>query len=335
MAVKDINVSGPYAIAVSSALGNPDSAEAQDVLGYTREGPRLRLIHAYDDPRADNLGGQTLQEGILIGKRVQFELELHKVDRDLLEDFAWLYGPSGDTGEIARIGRQISDLDGSGNTIQMSWISQIGARDYRFKAVAPRRIVQQLGNAHSIIRIEGDAILAGTSPEFFDNTAVSSQSDSSLTEVVGAHKIVVGGTDVGYTREGIELTIEVFYNEARNDADGRETDADLVVDGYGVTLRMEIHSGTQAEIDNIATAFRTDANYGLLDGIGVKQAGSLVAVLLDSELETNGKDWTFDAMIVENQVSEEFGNRNRRTQVEMRALPLGAGNRFYSIATGA
>lgn len=336
MAVYDVNVPGPLTICVDVIAGAV--TEAVTVLGHALDGVRLRFTHPFDDVRADDLGGQTIQERIPIGTRIDYEFELHKVDRDQLEDFMWLFAPATDIGQPLRIGRKITDIGttlGDGDTIGMSFVSGIGAEDWRFMCVAPRRFVQRVGGMHTSVRCTGSFVRVGTPAIFFDQTEVGVLSDSSAVECVGAHLVNIDGNDVGYTREGVEIATEILYNEARQDSYGRETDADLIVDGFGCALRAEIHSGTLSEIKNIAAALAGAAEYGDINSVGVPQSGNLVPLILDSDRAANGKDWTFDAVTVEpDPIEETLGNRNRITSVGFRALPLGAANRYYAIAAG-
>lgn len=330
MAAPVIECNGPARI----MAGLDDGAmQPTNVLGHTRDGVRIARNPFWDDVQTEDYGPDTIRDRVFIGEKVFLEFELHSVIRTNIDNFMWLYDT---VGVLARLGKKITDLDDSDGSIYLIVESETGQTDYQFKHFAPLRVSQRVGNQHTIVNVRGEAIIdQDNSDEFWDNTAASAGSSTDVPEVAGGHLVKYGDTptELGITRDGVEIIQDYFYDDVGIDTKGRETNAEKIVTGQAVTVAMQLHAIDVAEFRSV---FMGEATYGQLGNVG--SLGTAVAqdLFLDSELGANGRDWTFENAVLENEAVNQISARHTIADLLFRALPVqGATKTIYTTAAGS
>lgn len=334
-----VHVSGPMRVSAGLLTDDGPTTAPTVVLGHSRDGVNMELEESWDDVFTDDLGPDGWRDKVMIGTKVRFDFELHSFSRSHLEDFLWYYE---NPGFRSRIGRKISNLDGAGNVVKLAFESETGTQDILFHRVAILNARQRIGTRHTVVTLRCEAIIDGLNDSFWSNAAITPPVTlDESPEVAGGAQIIIAGSDLGYTRDGLDLEFNYFYDDVNVDPKGPETNFEKVVTGQAVTVIMDFHAYDKTNMENLLAILAGAANYGKLNNIG--RFGSDVAggvLFLDSSLGAVGLDWTFDQVVLEGNPRHLFSARHSTvTQVRLVSIPLAStdpnAGRFYVHETGS
>lgn len=324
----DVIVSGPMQVRVG--IGTSAVLALAPRLGHTREGVKITFQKEYDDVMTDDIGPDVLRDRVLIGEKVFLDFELHSFDRAVLDDFMFLFDT---VGESARIGKKISDLDGSLGSIWLGFESETGETDYTFHNVAPLRISQKVGTRHTVVNVRCEATIdVGDSDKFFDNDALAAATGTDAPEVAGGHVITYDGSPLGHTDDGSEIVTDYLYDDVVVDVKGPGTNREKVVTGQRHSWSGEIHEYDETVLK---TALANGGTYGQLSNVGKLAVADIGKILfLNSILAASGRDWTFSLAVLEASPTLTLAARHSIATLFFSFLPTSAGV-YYVTAVGS
>lgn len=326
---EDVQVAGPLQIHVG--LGTAVTTAA--ALGHSREGVRLSFQEGWDDVQTDDVGVDVLRDRVFTGKKIFLDFELHSFDRAVLDNFIHLFDT---VGESSRIGKKITDLDGSVGSIWLALESETGGEDYAFHNVAPIRITQKVGTRHTVISVRAESIIdVDDSDKFFDNDVLTLAAGTDAPEVAGGHDILYDGNLLGHTKDGSEIVHEYLYDDVPIDTKGPETTREKVVTGQRHTWSGELHEYDETELKAVLSNAGT---YGQLGNVGKLAVATLGKTLfLDSVLGAGppaGRDWTFNLAVPEASPTLTLSARHSVGTLFFSFLPT-SGGVYYTTAAGS
>lgn len=330
MATPLVHVSGPMRVR-AGLLDDGVANVPVNVLGHSRDGVFMELQENYDDVFTDDFGPDGWRDRVMIGTKCFLDFELHAFDRAHLEDFLWFYDT---VGTRSRIGRKLSDLDGLQKTIHVAFESETDQIDLHFLRVGMIRASQRVGTRHTVVNCRAEAIIA-EADKFFDTTdIVDAAVGTDVPEVAGGAEVLLNSTELGFTQDGLEILLEYFYDDVQVDPKGPETNFEKVVTGQSVSVNMDLHAYDKANLENALGLYGTNG-YGALNSIGSLGSVEAIPLVLDSSLNANGRDWTFDKVVLGGAPRQLFSARHSTvTNLQFASIPTAAGQ-YYSSAAGA
>lgn len=326
----DVHVAGPMQIRVG--IGTAVAAAAPR-LGHSREGVRISFQEGWDDVQTDDVGVDVLRDRVFTGKKIFLDFELHSFDRAVLDNFIHLFDT---VGESSRIGKKITDLDGSLGSIWLALESETDETDYAFHSIAPLRITQKVGTRHTVINVRAESIIdVDDSDKFFDNDVLGAATGTAeAPEVAGGHDILYDGNLLGRTADGSEIVHEYLYDDVAVDTKGPDTTREKVVTGQRHTWSGELHEYDETELQ---AALSNAGTYGQLGNVGKLAVATLgKTLLLDSVLGAGppaGRDWTFNLAVPEASPTLSLAARHSVATLFFSFLPT-TGGIYYTTGDG-